>query len=148
MTFEDITEKMNLLEKEICEQQKAVGTLSTRYVDLGILPETQADFSALETAANYTLELWQKCKSIRDQMKKARFDLWQAAQNEAEKVVYRNLFFVKRDYETTNLVYAIATSNPDPETWAATNVEPGYFEQTTNTTQLYIQAGVRYFGYL
>lgn len=38
--------------------------------------------------------------------------------------------------------------NQAPETWAATNIEPGYFEQTTNTTRLFTQAGVQYFGYL
>lgn len=148
MTFEEITEKMNLLEIEICQQQKNVGVLSAKYVDLGILPETQPDFLALETAANYTLDLWQKCKSIRDEMKKARFELWQEAQNEAKNMVFKNRFFVTRNYDTTNLVFAIAENNPDPEIWAATAQDPAQFEQTTKTTQLYVQAGVKYFGHL
>ncbi len=66
----------------------------------------------------------------------------------AANMVFKNRFFVTRNYDTTNLVFAVATNNPDPAIWAATTQDPAQFEQTTKTTQLYIQAGVRYFGYL
>lgn len=148
MTFEEITKKMNLLEIEIDKQQKSIRSLSSQYVKMGVSPESQPEFAALENGANLTIELWQKCKSARDEMKRAKFELWQAAQEAAEKMVFRNKFFVKRDYETSNLVFAIATNNPDPEIWAATMQDPAEFEETTKTSQLYIQAGVRFFGYL
>ena len=148
MTFEEITKKMNLLEIEIDKQQKSIRSLSSQYVKMGVSPESQPELAALENSANLTLELWQKCKSVRDEMKRAKFELWQAAQEATKSKVFKNKFFVKRDYETSNLVFAIATNNPDPAIWAATMQDPAEFEETTNTSQLYIQAGVRFFGYL
>lgn len=55
---------------------------------------------------------------------------------------YRNKNHTKRDYETTNVVACVSESAPGPawELADATILD--------GLTQLWIQAGVRYYGYL
>jgi len=56
---------------------------------------------------------------------------------------FKNMKFVERDYETTNVVYAKGDVAPEGNYWAETNEEV-----PSNMTQLYIQAGVHYYGWL
>lgn len=59
---------------------------------------------------------------------------------------FRNNKFVKRDYESTNVVFCQATDKPEPkENWSEC---PESEIKTRNCEQLWIQADVKYFGYL
>jgi hypothetical protein len=70
--------------------------------------------------------------------------------------VYRNIHFDgKRDYECTNVIACIADAAPD-ENWIE-NTDPkfpvyafadGRAALDNGVQQLYIKAGVRYFGWL
>lgn len=48
----------------------------------------------------------------------------------------------KRDYETTNIKFIQSETNPNPKIFVECD------SNEINCEQLYIQAGVRYFGFL
>lgn len=57
---------------------------------------------------------------------------------------YKNKKFTKRDYDTTNVVFCQSIEPPD-ENWDKCHVRE---IDLLRCTQLYIQAGIKYFGYL
>lgn len=59
---------------------------------------------------------------------------------------FRNNKFVKRNYDCTNILFCQAKNKPEPkENWY--ECDASEIEQR-NCTQLYVQAGIKYFGYL
>jgi hypothetical protein len=62
--------------------------------------------------------------------------------NESSLRVFRNVNFIKRDYECTNVVACQAEVRPGPE-WV--EADPAILAKLT---QLWILGDVRYFGYL
>ncbi len=54
---------------------------------------------------------------------------------------FKNKNFKKRDYETTNVVFCQSEKAPN-ENWIECD------ESEINCTQLWIENGVKYFGYL
>lgn len=65
--------------------------------------------------------------------------------------VFKNKNFKKRDYECTNLVYAVGEKQPEGDFWVETKefeTVNNDIEFATNTTSLYVSNGIRYFGYL
>lgn len=149
MTFDEITSEMHEIERENLKYQKHLFLLGNDLKAEGKKKSDSEVYTFFEAYIEKILSRWQWAKSERDKRKKELFEAAMLeAKSEAENMVFKNRFFVTRDYETSNLVFAIATNNPDPEIWAATMQDPTEFKETTNTTQLYIQAGVRYFGYL
>ena len=55
---------------------------------------------------------------------------------------FKNKNFSKRDYETTNVIFCQAEQAPDAN-WIECNEN-----EIGNCEQLWLQNGVRYFGYL
>lgn len=55
---------------------------------------------------------------------------------------FRNKNFTKRDYECTNVIACVADSAPN-ENWISADESV-----INNLTQLWIENGVRYYGYL
>jgi hypothetical protein len=55
---------------------------------------------------------------------------------------FKNTKFVKRDYETSNVVYCTGINAPN-ENWVETNDD-----MPASMTQLYIIGETRYFGWL
>ena len=65
--------------------------------------------------------------------------------------VFKNKNFTKRDYECTNLVYAVGETQPEGDFWEETKEFESVdndIEFATNTTSLYVSCGIRYFGYM
>jgi hypothetical protein len=60
-------------------------------------------------------------------------------------MIYRNTNFTKRDYDTTNVVAAVSLDGRAPrgDGWQVAD-ESALF----GLTSLWIESGVRYFGYL
>jgi hypothetical protein len=61
--------------------------------------------------------------------------------NEEIMKTFRNIKFIKRDYDCTNIVFCEAETAPN-ENWIECNAS----ENTLS--QLWMENGVRYFGYL
>jgi len=57
--------------------------------------------------------------------------------------VYKNKNFTKRDYECTNVVACMAEKNPNEQHYTK-----GSDADLNGLTQLWIEGGVRYYGYL
>lgn len=55
---------------------------------------------------------------------------------------FKNKHFTKRDYECSNIVACVAETAPDD------NYVPADATVLEGLTQLWIQSGVRYYGYL
>ena len=70
--------------------------------------------------------------------------------------VFKNSDFVKRDYSSTNVVFAVTESLPQmqAENWVEAASDDYYFDEYENlyfhlnVTHLYTQDGIRYFGYM
>ena len=68
--------------------------------------------------------------------------------------VFKNTNFTKRDYETTNVVFASGENAPQGENWSEAANDDYYFDEYQNlyfhlnVTHLYTQDGIRYFGYM
>ena len=58
---------------------------------------------------------------------------------------YRNLSFVKRNRETTNIVFCQSDTAPKTGNWSKCDSSE---IDTMNCTQLWTQIGIRYFGYM
>jgi len=60
-------------------------------------------------------------------------------------MIYRNKYFTKRDYETTNIVACVADEVPPSNDgrWV-----PADESILTGLTQLWIERGVRFYGWL
>ena len=58
---------------------------------------------------------------------------------------FKNIHFIKRDYEATNIVFCQAETNPKEENWR--EVDASELEATT-CSHLFTQDGIRFFGWL
>lgn len=68
------------------------------------------------------------------------------AARQAEPRIFKNKHFTKRDYERTNKVYCVAAEAPNAN-WVATD-DTEIDIELQGMTQLYIEGGVKYFGWL
>lgn len=59
-------------------------------------------------------------------------------------LTFKNINFIKRDYEATNIVFCQSETAPS-ENW--NECDSSEIEKL-NCTQLYTEAGVKYYGYL
>lgn len=75
---------------------------------------------------------------IMDAMAKGHIDLMN------QPITFKNTNFTKIDYECTNIVFCQAETKPG-ENWI--ECDPAEIEKS-KCKQLYIQNGVRYYGYL
>lgn len=70
--------------------------------------------------------------------------------------VFKNAYFVKRDYKATNVVFAVTVDRPQMPAgnWIEAANDDYYFDEYENiyfhlnVTHLYTQDGIRYFGYM
>ena len=66
--------------------------------------------------------------------------------------VFKNKHFTKRDYECTNLVYAIGETQPEGDFWEETNdymeFDGDIYLGKSDVQHIYTSFGIRYFGYM
>jgi len=66
--------------------------------------------------------------------------------------VFKNKNFTKRDYECTNLVYAVGETQPEGDFWEETNdykeFDGDIYLGKSDVQHLYTSCGIQYFGYM
>ena len=74
-------------------------------------------------------------------------DLYSEADEDEEPAMktFKNTAFKNRHYETTNIVFCQSEKAPEGNDWEECKEDD---LSATNCTQIYMQAGVRYYGYL